>query len=359
VFYRGRVGLYALLKALGVEPGDQVAVQAFTCLAVPEGVIASGASPLWVDVEPDGFNMDPEDLRRKLTHNTKVIIVQHTYGIPADMKSIMAIAEEHGIPVIEDCAHTLISRYHGRRTGTFGVAAFYSYEWGKPVVAGVGGSVIINDKDLEDKMRSLYRKFYNPPLLNRLRITLQYYGFNIIYRPMFYWPVRSIFHFLSALGIAEGNYNPVTEAQEAEDFSWRMAPETAARLKRKLPYVQEWAKHSRRVVEQYRQGIRSSSVVHPTDLPGVDPVFVRYPLRVPNKVQLLRQARKRQIELSDWYATPIHPLSGAELRSVFYEPGSCPNAERRAREVVTLPTHTRVTSRDIARTIQFFNEVFS
>ncbi|HIE26284.1 TPA: hypothetical protein EYP66_03250, partial [Candidatus Poribacteria bacterium] len=86
-FFRGRVALYAILKALNIGPGDEVATQAFTCVAVPEGIMASGARPVWVDIEVDGYNMDAEDLRRKLTLRTRAIIVQHTYGIPADMDS--------------------------------------------------------------------------------------------------------------------------------------------------------------------------------------------------------------------------------------------------------------------------------
>ena len=101
-YYRGRVALAALLKGLGVGAGDSVAIQAFTCLAVPEAVLATGATPLYVDIEQDRFNMDPPCLAERATASTKAIVVQHTFRIPARMDRIVAIASQHDIPIIED-----------------------------------------------------------------------------------------------------------------------------------------------------------------------------------------------------------------------------------------------------------------
>ena len=139
-YSRGRVALKAILRGIGVSGGDKVAIQAFTCSAVPEAIMAAGALPLYVDIESDGFNMDPEDLRKKISHRTRAIIAQHTFGIPADMDRILGIANESQIPVIEDCCHTLTSSYKGKVVGSFGVGSFYSYGWGKPVVIGVEGA---------------------------------------------------------------------------------------------------------------------------------------------------------------------------------------------------------------------------
>ena len=151
-YLRGRVALYALLKGLGIGKEDQIAIQAFTCIAVPQGIMATGAIPLYVDIEDKGFNMCPEDLERKITPQTKAFIVQHTYGIPAKMTELIRISEAHKIPIIEDCCHTVDSRYQGQKVGSFGIGSFYSFGWAKPIPIGVGGSAVANNEQLTQKL---------------------------------------------------------------------------------------------------------------------------------------------------------------------------------------------------------------
>ena len=356
-YFRGRVALYSLLKGLGIGPGDEVALQAFTCVAVPEGIMATGAIPLWVDIERDGFNLDASDLKRKITPKTRAIIVQHTYGIPVDMDAIMSVADSRGIPVIEDCCHTLVSTYKGRRVGTFGIGSFYSFEWGKPIVAGIGGSAMVNDDTLEKSLRQSYSAFQEPGFLTQFKITLQYHAFRFLYRPVFYWPVRSLFHKLGSLGLAESNYNPVGQDRIAEDFSLRMAKPLRKRLQRKLREIDAVTQHSRWVATQYRFGIQSSVVKHPILPDKSDVAFARYPLLTDNKEKFLRAAQKANVELAEWYSTPVHPLKGKELEFVHYEQGMCPNAELRCKQVVTLPVHRSVKEKDIERITKFLNEV--
>jgi len=356
-FYRGRVALCAILKALGIEQQDQVAMQAFTCIAVPEALMAAGARPIYVDVESNGFNMDADDLARKLTPKTRAIVVQHTFGIPADMDRILRVARQAGLPIIEDCCHTLASEYKGKPLGAFGVASFYSSEWGKPIVAGIGGSAVVNDPQLRERMHRAYQTYRTPGAAALSRIQLQYYAFALLYRPLLFWPVRSLFHRLSSLGVAVNNYNPMGEGNIAEDFSLRMAPALQRRLARKLTKLDAQTHHSRWVAGEYQARIRSAAVAHPVLPTGSDTVFARYPLLATNKPELLAAARRANVELSEWYATPVHPLVDKELRLVHYEPGSCPNAEARCDEIVALPTHPAVSKRDVDRAIRFLNEV--
>ena len=356
-FFRGRVALYAILKTIEIGQADGVATQAFTCVAVPEAIMATGAQPLWIDIEPEGFNMDPEDLNRKLTSQTKAIIAQHTYGIPANMDAILAVADQHGLPVIEDCCHTFVSSYKGRRVGYFGTASFYSFEWGKPIVAGIGGSALPNDPNLEQRLRQSYSGYKGPGLVKRLKIEMQYRAFRVLYRPILYWPVRSLFHRLGSIGVAESNYNPVGQGQIAEDFFLRMSEAVRKRLCKKVQDIDTVTAHSRSVTQQYRSRINSSVVQHPVLPRGTDVVFARYPLLTENKDQLLDAARKVNIELAEWYSTPVHRLSGDDLAHVHYTPGTCPTAELRCKQVVSLPTYPAVTHQDIDRTIRFLNGV--
>ena len=356
-YYRGRVALYAMLCSLGEEKGDEVAIQAFTCLAVPEAVMAAGANPAYLDIVANGFNMDASDLRDKITPRTRAIIVQHTYGIPANMDAIVKVANAAGLPLIEDCAHTHISMYHGRPVGSFGAASFYSYEWGKPVVVGIGGNARINHDELRKKVLADYEKYQYPGFISQLRIQLQYLAFGLLFRPSLYWPVRSLFHWLGSLGLAESNYNPISEDDIADDFHLRMPKPLQRRLSRKMQHIGAVSEHSRWVASEYQSRIKSNLVAHPRIPEDVEVVYARYPLLAKNKKTLLYAARKANIELAEWYATPIHPLSGDELRIVGYEPDSCPNAEKRCNQIVTLPTHTNVRKSDVERTVRFFNKL--
>lgn len=355
-YYRGRVALYALLRSSGINSGDHVAVQAFTCLAVPEAILAVGAIPIYVDIEPTGFNMDVDDLEHKLTPQTRAVIVQHTYGIPADMDRIATITEKFKMPIIEDCCHTIVSKYKGKSVGSFGVGSFYSYEWGKPVVAGIGGSAVVIEDSLCEKVKGAYASYKYPALINQAKIELQYKAFSILYQPSLYWPVRSLFRWLGSLGLAESNYNPVGQGRIAADFSLRMSPPVQRRMMCKLHSLERQTRHSRWVSDQYRQCINSVSVSHPTLSVECNVIFVRYPLIVRDKPKLLAAVRRAGVELAEWYATPVHPLSGRQLSIVHYEPGSCPNAETRCAQVVTLPTHAAVSKRDIERAVQFLNQ---
>src|SRR3990167_7916546 len=127
LFNSGRSALYTLLQALNLQKDDEVLLQSFTCNAVPNPILWAGAKPVYVDMEKDGWNMDPLDLTRKITPRSRAIIVQHTFGIPADMEAIMRIAQNNKLFLIEDCAHALGAEHDGTKIGTLGDAAFFSF----------------------------------------------------------------------------------------------------------------------------------------------------------------------------------------------------------------------------------------
>ncbi len=356
-YFRGRVALYALLRGLGIREGDEVAISAYTCVAVPEGVLATGARPVFFDLEPGSLTMDPAQCESMLTSKVRAIIVQHTFGIPARMSCFLELAQRTGLTLIEDCCHTFSSTYAGREVGRFGDAAFYSFEWGKPVVAGLGGSLVCWNPDLEHQIRASYPEFEDPSRLRDLRLRGQYWAFSFLYRPSLFWRIRDLKNWLGRAKLVEGNYSGSYSGPASEDFRLRMAPSCRARLHRRLRSLDAVTEHSRWVSRQYRSGICSRAVQH-LDVPaGAEVVYARYPLRTEHKEPLLALARAARVEIANWYATPVHPLERSQWESVGYRAGSCPNAERRAREIITLPTHPRVTHRDITRTIHFLNEV--
>ena len=355
-YYRGRVGLYAILQALGIGKGDEVATQAFTCIAVPEAIMAAGARPLYIDLESAGFNMDASDLESKITSKTRAIIVQHTFGIPADLDRIVQVARQNGIPIIEDCCHTLATRYKGKIVGTFGVGSFYSYEWGKPLVVGIGGSVLINDIHLMEKVKNHYSSYQSPPKSSCYRLQLQYLAHKLLYRPSLYWKVKALYHFLGKLGAVQSNYNPIKKGSVAKDFSLKMPKTLQKRLIEKIKTLDSQTQHSRWVVAEYQSKIKSALVSHPIIPLESDTVFARYPMIAKDKSILIAKACDANVELADWYSTPIHPLCKNEWSLVHYEPGSCQNAETRCEQVVTLPVHGAVKKNYIERVVEFLNE---
>lgn len=355
-YFRGRVAMSAILRALGVGRGDDVLIQAFTCVAVPEGVMSVGAKPVYVDIAPGTPNMDPLDLARKIGDRTKAVIIQHSYGMPADVVELTRVARERGVHVIEDCAHTIASRVNGRFVGSFGDAAFYSYEAAKPVFAGFGGSAIINNAELRRKIESDYASYEEPPILSQLETAALVYAYRIAYRPWSYWTVRSVFRALSKAGIIRGNYNKVgLHLRPASDFRRRLGRLPKSILINQLGKLESQTIHREKCAERYRATINSSAVDHFAIPQGFNPVFGRYPMIAHNRKSLIGKVRESRIETAVFYDTPVQPLSGSALRDVGYEPGSCPQAEYLAERVISLPTGFQVSDAQLARTAAFFN----
>ncbi|MEO8577381.1 MAG: DegT/DnrJ/EryC1/StrS family aminotransferase [Gemmatimonadales bacterium] len=346
----------AILRGLGVKSGDDVLIQAFTCIAVPEAVLSIGARPRYVDVAVGTPNMDPDDLKKKLRPDTKAVVVQHSFGLPADIHRLSRVAGEAAVPIVEDCAHTIASKVDGRSVGSFGAAAFYSYEASKPVFIGIGGSAIANDDALAIALAESYPNYLEPSQQTQLQLLAMFIAHRIAYRPSTYWTVRRLFRALVKAGAIKGNYNKVEdESGPAEDFSRRMGSRQKAKLENALKSLDHQSDHRRWVAEQYRSRITNRAVTHFALAAGVEPVFGRYPMLVEDKARWIEGAKTARVELADFYATPIHPLENEGLRRVGYEPGSCPNAEWISKRVVSLPTGMQVDERQVSRAVNYFN----
>lgn len=147
--------LHLSCLAVGVGPGDEVIVPAMTFAASANVIEHCGGTSVFVDCKKDTWNIDPEDIRRKITKKTKAIMVVHIAGRPCDMDEIMAIAKKHELKVIEDCAHAVETKYKGRRVGTIGDLGCYSFYATKNVVTGEGGMVITNNEAYAKRIRML------------------------------------------------------------------------------------------------------------------------------------------------------------------------------------------------------------
>lgn len=148
----GTVALHLALVALGVGHGDEVLVPTLTYIASVNAITYTGAVPVFVDSVADTWQMDPEDVRRKITPRTRAIMAVHVYGHPCEMDALVAIAREHRIFLVEDCAEAFGSRYRGKHVGAFGDIATYSLFANKTITTGEGGMVVTNDETLHDRV---------------------------------------------------------------------------------------------------------------------------------------------------------------------------------------------------------------
>ena len=150
----GTAALHLLVRALGIEPGDEVLVPSFTFAASVNCILYDGAVPVFVDVEPDTYNLDPADLEAKITPRTRAIVAVDAFGHPAEWDQIERIAKKHGLAVIDDACEALGARYRGRRIGTMGAAATFAFYANKQITTGEGGMIVTDDAGIAEACRS-------------------------------------------------------------------------------------------------------------------------------------------------------------------------------------------------------------
>jgi len=223
-FLRGRIAFYAILKALGIGRGDEVITQSFTCVAVPCPVLATGAKPVYADIDASTFNLDPGSVEERVSSRTRAVVVQHTFGIPADMDRILSIARSRGLYVIEDCCHTVASCWRGRRVGSFGDAAFSAYRWGKPLELGIGGTAIIRGEERRKRLTEISRSSKTPGILETARIRMEYLAHQLLLRPSLLWLLRDGYRNFIKMGMATPTFPKLDLQGELSDMDKTMPP---------------------------------------------------------------------------------------------------------------------------------------
>ncbi|HEV2424409.1 MAG TPA: DegT/DnrJ/EryC1/StrS family aminotransferase [Terriglobia bacterium] len=364
-FWKGRVALYAALKSLGVGTGQCVIVPAYTCFAVPLAVQLNRARPVYADIDPSTFDLTLDSVEAAWNHHRgdsiKALIIQHTYGIPADSRVLVDWAHARGIGVVEDCAHVCGGSYRDndgtwRPVGSFGDIAMSSSHWSKPVSTGLGGWATTSNPELSRKLDSFREGECLPPTWREsaslaaavaLRETFSF--------PWMYWLARSAYRTVSGFGLLVPSSTPEeVEGTLTRDFAKRMSPIQEWLLKRRQVDLAEQVR--RRALKAEYDSALARAGVRPLELPGyADPVLACYPVRVNEKPKVLELARRRRIELGDWYRNPVdHPTSRLEIFG--YRAGTCPIGEGAGQQVVTLPMHPRITRPIVSRTVSFIRD---
>lgn len=346
-FATGRVGLFAILTALGVGAGDEVLLQAPTHVVVPNAIHAAGARPVYADCVRDHWNIDLDDAARKITRRTRVLLLQQTFGIPSDMGRVEDFCRAHGLVLVEDCVHALGATWHGRAAGSFGRAAFFSTEETKVISTTMGGMVVTNDAELDRAIARFQARCAAPPASLTRRYLLKLLAYHALTQPELHRYLRVAYERTGrpqplpvptdpaelAGGVRPGYEQRLSNAQAAVGLS------QLAQLAGNLAHRRATAARYRRLLEQ--AGLRPPSVPD-----GAQPSWVRYPVYVPDRAQAQRALRPHTVP-GTWFSSVLE--EAVSLRSGDYCAGSCPVAEAAALHLVNLPTHPRVRPDDAER----------
>ena len=301
----GTDALILALRACGVGTGDEVLLPPFTFVATGSAVSSLGAKPVFADIRPDTYNIDPSELERRVTPRTRAIVVVHLFGLAADMDPILAFAKSRRLPVIEDNAQAIGASYKGRQTGSLGAAACVSFYPTKNLGAyGDAGMVVTNSADLAARIR-----------------TLRNHGQSEKYRS------------------TEPGWNS------------RLDEIQAAILRVKLRHLSDWQRARQSHATEYnRLSSQIPGVMPPLAPEGFEHVYHQYTIRIEQRDALQKFLSERKIGSTVYYPYPLHlqPL----YASLGHKPGDFPHAERAAQEVLSLPMYPELRKEQIARVVE-------
>jgi len=305
----GTDALILALRACGVQPGDEVLLPPFTFVATGSAVSALGAKPVFADIRPDTYNMDPAELARRVTPRTRAIIVVHLYGLPADMAPILAFAKTRKLPVIEDNAQAIGASYKGQRTGSLADAGCLSFYPTKNLGAyGDGGMVVTNSAEIAARVRTLRNHSQSAKYLS-----------------------------------SEPAWNS------------RLDEIQAAILRVKLRHLSNWQRARQSLAAEYNRLFSQIPGVMPPLAPdGFEHVYHQYTIRIEQRDALHKFLSERKIGSTVYYPYPLHlqPLYSA----LGHKAGDFPHSERAAQEVLSLPMYPELRKEQIARVVETIAE---
>jgi len=291
----GTDALLCSLMALGIGPGDQVITTPFTFFATAGSIVRTGASPVFVDIDPSTYNLSPAAIEGAVTSQTRAILPVHLFGQMCDMDPIMDIARRRGLYVIEDAAQSITATYKGRKAGSVGTAGCFSFFPSKNLGgAGDGGMIVTNDPGLYEKL-VLFRNHGAKP-----KYFHKYVG---------------------------GNF--------------RLDPVQAAILLVKLPHLEAWSEARRRHAAYYDTRL-GDAVGTPFIRPDCVSIYNQYVIRTPRRDELLAALHAAGIGTEIYYPAPMHEQEC--FRGLGYLPEHCPVASQVAREVLAIPVYPELTS---------------
>ncbi len=305
----GTSALHLALLAAGVKPGDEVITVPHTFVATVAAVCYTGARTVFVDIHPDTYTIDVNQIEKAITPRTKVILPVHLYGQPADMDPILEIARKHKLVVIEDACQAHGAEYKGRRVGGIGDIGCFSFYPGKNLGAyGEGGMVVTN----------------NPDHLKTVQM-LRDWG-------------------------AEQKYHHVLKG-----YNYRLEGIQGAILRVKLRHLEAWTEARRKHAGSYNELLKSADVGLPHAVAGNRHVYHIYAIRVPGREAFMEKLKARGVQTAIHYPIPVHVQKG--YTDLGYHAGEFPHSEQAAREVLSIPMFPELTDEQIRHVSEKVREV--
>ncbi len=336
LFWKGRVGLYAILKAMRIKQGDEVILPAYTCVVVPNAIIYLGATPVYVDISESTYNMDINKLEAAITDRTKVIICQNTYGLSSNLEKINSLAQQHNIYTIEDCTHGFGGFYQGKPNGQFCDAAFFSTQWNKPFSTGIGGFVITK---IASNLQ-LEKPKYTPTLKDNLSLKTLYFVKRYLINEFTYWPLVKLYRLLSKYNLVLGSSSggEISSTKMPDNFFKGFSSAQAKEGLRNLKTLAEVMKVRKQNAKYYSELLKKFDKHHVANELFENHGFLKYPILVKDRDLFLNLAEKNRIELGDWFISPLHPIIG-DLTPWQFDAKLFPVASFVSQHVVNLPTN--------------------
>jgi len=353
----GRMAFYYILRALDLEPGSEVIFPALTFWVIPEIALRTGLKPVFVDVDPLTFNIDPEKIEERVTTRTRAIVPTHLYGQPCDMNAILPIAEKHNLIVIEDCAQAAGARYQGRLVGTFGTASLFSFQMLKGINTYGGGMAITNDALIGARVCELASR---EPHQSRGEL-LKRFGTGFVARALVspkgftFWgfPMQAIASLFGHYDLSRFVWEKIRSLQPfPESYHRRYSNAQAILGLRALANLDKFNARSRAHALTLTRGLADSrSVLTPKVIDGAEHVYYQYCVYISDPERAGRRAIRRGV---DFETTHVDVCSTMPLFKEFA--AHCPGAEETAR-ALQLPVYSRLRDSDVERVLRVVREV--
>ena len=377
-FNSGRSAFLVILESLDLKKNDEVLLQAFTCNAAVNPIIWAGLKPVFVDCDERDFNIELEDLKRKITPRSRVVMVQHTFGLPANIAEILEICQKNNLILIEDCAHSLGAKYRNRKIGTFGKAAFFSFSRDKVISSVYGGISTTDDEVLAKKLKEFQKKIGYPSYLWTLQQLFHPVLMNFLILPAYSFlrlgkTLLSIFQWLQILSKAV--HWKEKRGKKPGYFPKRLPAALAYLASNQFRKLEKFNNHRKKIAKFYFKSLKDSSFElpqafedynpptassHPAPNLGAgwaprDHIFMRFTIKHQKAHQIIKRAWQKNILIGDWYTTPIAPYD-TKLDKMEYILGSCPKAEKLAKITLNLPTHINISQEKAQKIVDFLQK---
>ncbi len=342
LYWKGRVALYALLKAAGIKNGDEVIIPGFTCVVVPNAVLYSGAMPVYVDIQRTSLNPSFADIRAAVTPKTRAIILQNTFGLSTELDLITKWAKSNNILTFEDCTHGFGGLYQGKPNGTFCDAAFFSTQWNKPFSTGIGGfSAVFNDTILSELIevdKSLIHPRWDEDALLLLLIISR----KFLLSSVTYYFLRDLYRLLSKFNLTIGSSSgtELTDPIMPASYFKAMGKTQVNAGSKEIASLDCVLALRKKNAAVYTQKLVQHGKFHVSPELHQNHSFLKYPILVSDKKKFNESAEKDRIELGDWFLSPIHPIE-TNFEKWHLSLENIPVASFISSHIVDLPTDTK------------------